>query len=150
MSWVAITDEQLNSQKLAPLIEALRTAALGDEQTDPVDVMVGDVVREIRKAISAGGVEVDAVSVSTIPPSLLRMAGRLILWEAKGRLEMDREYDREDHREDLKTLERLRMGKEPVEPPTNAETVDLSTGVGVAVAGSRTRVATRQGLDGLL
>jgi hypothetical protein len=150
MSWISISDEQLNSAKMAPLIEALRTAALASGQDDPVDVIVADVVGEIRTAIATGGMAVDGASAVTIPPSLLRLAGRLILWEAKGRLELDRAFDESDHREDLRTLERLRMGKQAVEVPESAEAAEVSSGVSVVVAASRTRVATRTGTDGLL
>jgi hypothetical protein len=150
MSWTAITEDNLNTSKLAPLVEALRESALATGQADPVDAIVANVVVEVRKAIAAGGVVVDSASAVTIPPSLMRMACRLVLWEAKGRLEIDRSYDESDHREDLRTLERLRNGKEAVEPPDEGEVQELSTGVANVVVASRDRVATRAKLDGLI
>ena len=150
MSWIAITDDDLNDAKLAPLVEALRSSALGSGQADPVDAIVGKVVTEVRKAIAAGGVAVDSASALTVPPSLVSMTCRLVMWEAKGRLELDRDYDKDDHREDLKTLERLRKGDEAVEPPDAGEVQELSTGVANVVISSRERVATRQNLSGLL
>ena len=150
MSWVSITDDQLDSQRMSPLLEALRSAALASGQDDPVGVIVGDVVLMIRTAIAAGGVNVDAAAADTIPPSLVRLAGRLVLWEAKGRLELDRAYDESDHRVDLKTLERLRKGDEPVEPPATGEVLEVSSGSGVEVVTRRERVATRANLDGLM
>lgn len=150
MAWIAITAEMLQHTKVAALVDALRSAALGEGESDPVDDIAADVVAEIRTAIATAGGSVDASGEDTVPPSLVRMACRLILWEAKGRLELDRTMDEMDHREDLRRLDRVRQGKELVEQPDEAETLPVMGGAAVVIGEQRTRVANQGGLNGLL
>ena len=136
--------------KVGALVDALRTAALGEGEGDPVDDITNDMIAEIRTAIATAGGSVDAEADNTVPPSLVRMACRLILWEAKGRLELDRTMDEMDHREDLRRLDRIRQGKELVELPEAAETLPVMGGAAVVIGEQRARVANQGGVDGLL
>lgn len=148
--WVTVSAAALNHTKAAAIVAALRSAAKAQGQSDPVDAMIADTVAEIRLALQSGGVHGDGEAADTVPPSLLRMACRLVIWEAKGRLEMDREFDEMDHREDLRRLALMREGKYAVETPESESGEMASGGSGAEVVQSRSRDATRQKLSGLL
>lgn len=148
--WVEVTEAAMNNTRAAALVEALRTAALAEEQADPVDELIGDIVNEVRSAIAMGYGISDAASATSVPASLLRMVSRMVIWEAKGRLELDRAFDEPDHREDLRRMDRLRSGKEPLVQPDEVESAPVASAAAVAIAGSRVRVANQGGVDGLL
>lgn len=150
MPWVAITEQDLNDARMGALITALRSAALGAGQTDPVDSLLGKIVKQVRDAIAFGYGSIDGAASDTVPDSLVLLVCRLALWEAKGRLELDRTFDESDHREDLRALERIRAGKEPMEMPETAATAEIAGTAAVVIGGKRKRVADQGGVDGLL
>lgn len=89
MNWLPITEADLLAYKMSPLMTALRNAALKSGQTDPVVAITTGVITRIRtKVASCQTNRVDA-DTTTIPASLLPLACRMIVREAKGRLEME-------------------------------------------------------------
>lgn len=88
MPWISITAEDLNAAKLAPLITALRTAALADGQGDPVDSITTGVISRVRRMIAACRTNQVDADTSKIPESLKELVCRLIIIAAKNRLEI--------------------------------------------------------------
>lgn len=149
MSWITITDDDLEDTKLAPLLSALRSTALADGQDDPVAELLATVVSRVRLEIAAGDHDVDA-DTTKVPPSLKRLVTRMVLWDAKSRLEIDTtEQERIDHANDLAFLRRIAADEIEVESPDNpvVEGVDRPH---AEIVTQRTRRATRADLDGLL
>lgn len=128
MPWISITSSDIAAAKMAPLVSALRTAALADGQSDPVVEITANVVSRIRRKIAAcAGNRVDA-DAATVPASLKSLACRLILIEAKNRLEIALTDDERkawdvDERE-LNDIAACRLPIEeataPVAPPVQA------------------------------
>lgn len=136
---------------MGPLVSALRTAALGDAQeADPVDELLRKVIARVRNEIAAGGHVVSADPLK-VPASLVGLVARWVVWDAKGRLELDvTEQERTDHRDDIAYLRRIAEGKMGVELPDDAITPEVTSGAQVQVVQSRERQATRERLSGLL
>lgn len=89
MPWINITEADLLSTKMAPLLSALRSAATDPAQDDPVDAITADVIARVRNKVSSCSTnKVDADSTK-IPASLKALACRMIIREAKGRLDME-------------------------------------------------------------
>lgn len=123
MSWRSITDADLNAAKLAPLVSALRTAAIGDGQADPVNAIKATVVSRIRLKIQACASNVPDADESFIPDSLIALACRMILREAKSRLEMDlTDTEKKAWDVDERDLREIAACNLPVEAPTTATT----------------------------
>jgi hypothetical protein len=121
MPWRAITAADLNAAKLAPLVSALRTAALAEEQADPITAITATVVARIRSKIAACSAnQVDSDS-SKIPESLVALACRMILREAKDRLEMEMtETEKQAWHVDERDLRDIALCNLPVEQPETA------------------------------
>ena len=88
MSWIPITAADLNATKLAPLVSALRGAALADGQTDPVVEITQEVIDRVRRMIAACRKNLVDPDPTLIPPSLKSLACRMIIRAAKDRLEI--------------------------------------------------------------
>lgn len=89
MPWSPITEADLLARKMAPLLNALRTAALASGQEDPVDAVIPDVVARIRTKVASCATNLVDSTAGTIPDGLKALACRMIIREAKGRLEME-------------------------------------------------------------
>mgnify|MGYP001627323927 CR=1 FL=1 len=89
MAWITITEGDLLKTKMAPLMNALRTAALEPGQEDPVTATVADVIVRIRNKVATCATNKVDANTDTIPASLKALACRLVIVEAKSRLEID-------------------------------------------------------------
>jgi hypothetical protein len=120
-NWVSITDADLLKTKMAPLMEALRTAAIADGQEDPVDEIRADVIVRVRNKVATCSTnKVDAVT-TTIPASLKGLACRMIVREAQSRLQMGLTDDeREEMRVDERELTAVARCELVVEQPEDA------------------------------
>jgi hypothetical protein len=78
-SWITITEADLLTRLSSAELSALRAAALGVGQADPVAGIIGDVVQEIRGYCSSAGYALDALV--TIPKRLKSAALDRIVWE---------------------------------------------------------------------
>jgi len=134
--WITIAIDKLQDAKAAALVEQLRTAALGEGQADPVPDVIVDVTNRIRQEIAAGGKTVLSADATKIPPSLRRLAMRMIIREAQSRLNVmgalplsddeRKEWDKDD-----RYLERIADGDLTVESPDDpaaTPTVQAKTG----------------------
>lgn len=84
--WITILIDKLQDAKAAAMVDQLRTAALGAGQVDPVPDVIIDVTNRIRQEIAGGGKTVLSADATKIPPSLRRLAMRMIIREAQSRL----------------------------------------------------------------
>lgn len=126
-AWKNITVEDLRDTKASALIDAYQSAALGDTQTDPVPRKIDTVCDRIRAEIQSSGKYQVSATPHSIPPSLFDLAGRLIAWDLRGRVNAlagsfePTEQDKIDHRDDLAYLERIAAGKVPIDIPDDPE-----------------------------
>jgi hypothetical protein len=86
MNWIPITEADLLATTMAPLMDVLRSAALGPGQDDPVEVLTASVVTRIRAKVATCSSNFVATNTALIPASLKDLACRLIACAAKGRL----------------------------------------------------------------
>lgn len=115
-TWITITLSDLNDARAAKLVEALRTKALAEGQTDPMPRIVTKVATEIRDSIAFGGVAVSATA-EALPLGLKDVAVQKIIRVLKSRLLMElTEDERSDETLYQKRLEQLNRGAWPVEP----------------------------------
>jgi hypothetical protein len=145
-NWTPITEADLNAVKMAPLMAALRTAALAEGQTDPVEAIVATVVDRVRRKIAACATNRVDADGATVPRSLLSLACRMVVREAKDRLEMEMsETEREAWRVDERELNDIAACKLPVELPDEA--VDAPVQVvqpGPSISGRRKQFSRGQ------
>lgn len=147
--WIPITVDDINDQKLAPLVEALRTAALAAGQTDPTPRLTQAVVDRIRRKIaSCHNNRLDS-DTTKIPAGLKTMAVELVYAELKGRLE---EPLTEDERRKLSVIDTdlnriasctdtVEQPDDPIDPP-----VEASSGTPSITCGRRERLNRSKGL----
>ncbi|MBI3886153.1 MAG: hypothetical protein HY302_10535 [Opitutae bacterium] len=125
-NWITITVDLLDTAKAAALVDALRTAALGESQSDPLPEIIGSVTARIRMEIAAGGKTVLDADATKLPPSLKSLALRMVLREGQSRLNVDSalplgDDEKEEWRQDVRFLERIAAGDITVERSENPE-----------------------------
>jgi hypothetical protein len=148
MNWIPITTTDLNDAKVAALVDALRTAALGDGQDDPSPEVIASVVSRIRVEVSRKN-RTDA-DETRIPKSLKSLAVRMILAALKNRLEMPlTEDERRQEDRDERYLLRIAKGEVPVETPETPTTPQVESNAGVTLASKSSRRMNRSQLEGL-
>lgn len=87
-AWVEITVDGIKDRKLADLVDALRTAALGENQPDPTPNIIAVVTERIRTEVGSCASNTLDPNPSKIPASLLAIGVRMCIRELKGRLEL--------------------------------------------------------------
>lgn len=119
-NWISISPSDLNTAKLADLVESLRTIALAPGQADPALEVISDVVTRIRNEIKGCQTNLLDADSSTIPLDLKGLAMRMILRQMQSRLRLALNTDEtEEQRNDLRYLERIAQCKVPVATPDN-------------------------------
>lgn len=134
--WITVFVDDLATAKAAAMVDALRTAALGAGQTDPVPDIIENATNRIRMEIAAGGKTVLDVNGTKLPPSLKSLALRMILREAQSRINAAgamplSEDERKEWDQDVRFLERIAKGDITVEAsddPQATPTVQAKTG----------------------
>jgi hypothetical protein len=122
-TWITITTDDLRDTKASSLIDAYQQAALGDTQTDPVPRKINSACDRIRAEIQSSGKYQVSATEHAIPPSLFDLAGNLIAWALRGRLNVingsfePTEQEKIDHRDDLDYLKRIAAGDVTIEAP---------------------------------
>lgn len=123
MSWTTITEADLKDAKIAALVDAFKTAALGSGQTNPVPGVIANVVARIRAEISGCKKNVLDVNSDKIPADLKSLACRMIVRECQSRLRLAlKDDEKEEWRQDVRYLERIAACEVPVAAPDNPET----------------------------
>lgn len=149
-NWTAITTDDLNDAKVAALVDALRSAALADGQTDPTPRVTQVVVDRIRRKIASCSTNRLDADETTIPRGLKDMAVDLILYELKGRLEIPlTEDERSQRRTHESDLDRIASCQDTVEQPDDGIDAPVQDSGGSPSFSGRTRINMRERQDGL-
>ncbi|EIP99456.1 hypothetical protein OpiT1DRAFT_03973 [Opitutaceae bacterium TAV1] len=153
--WITLSVAQLDTVKAAALVDALRTAALRENQPDPLPEIITTVTDRIRAEIAAGGKTRLSANPERIPPSLKSIALRMVLREGQGRLNIKNalalsDDDRKQWDKDDRYLERIAGGNVAVEMPDDPEpepTVQSASALPMITG--RDRKFTRDQQDGI-
>ena len=131
-NWISITTATLNEAKIAALIEACSTAALGDGQESRAPGIIQGVVDEIRRKVaSCKSNRVDG-DLTTIPKGLRDMAVDLIIARLKKAVEMDlTEDERKAIDRHQKNLDRIADCDDVVDQPDDPVTPEVEGGPAV-------------------
>jgi hypothetical protein len=151
-NWIPITLANIYDAKVAALVDACDTAALGNGQANRSAGLIAGVVREIRDAVASCSLNRLDQNASAIPSGLKDLAVRRIIWALKGALELDvTDAEKIDFSADTTALKEIRDGTRKIEQPDNPlpsfTEVQVSYGV-TAKAGKRK--ATHKKLEGLI
>jgi len=149
-NWIQISADDLEAKKVAALVSALRTAALGAGQEDPTDTIIAAVVDRIRRKIaSCAANRLDAEELA-IPRGLKTMAVDMVLAEMKNRLEIELTAD-ERARLDVHEadLNRIAACKELVEQPDDIADTSVQGATGTPSFAGRERAYGRDAEEGL-
>lgn len=146
MSWTTITDDDLNHTKLAPLVSALRTAALATGQSDPVDAITSTCIDRVRRKIAACRTNQVDSDTTKIPQSLKALTCRMIIREAKDRLEIElTETEKKQWDVDERELNAIAACEMPVDATDDAEAPEVqSTQPGPTICGRSKRFSRAQ------
>jgi hypothetical protein len=152
MGWITIVQGDLEDAQAAAMVDALRTAALAEGQTDPMPRIIQDVVDQIRGAIGLCPATALDADTTRVPKTLKEKAVAKVCRQLKKRLMMGLTEDEraEETRWDS-MLEKLATGKYPVDKtdnPISTPPVQPVTS-GVKLVGSTALVAGRAKLAGL-
>ena len=152
-AWLAITADLVESRTVAPLFDALRSAATGTID-DRFPSIRDNVVQQIRAAVESKPSNQADQDVTLIPPELVNCACWLILEELVAALPAD-SVTLSDTQQKLierqhQLLEDVRKGEYRVSKPANPLLIpDVQANAGVQIAAERTRLFTRDKLAGL-
>jgi hypothetical protein len=137
MNWVAITSDDLKVTKVAALVEALQTQALGVGQSDPTSDIIADVVARIRIEIKGNAANKLDSDTTKIPQSLKSLASRMIVREMQSRLQIAlMDDEKTEQQNDLDFLKRISRGEVPIDEaddPTDGAV--QSTSVSPSISG---------------
>lgn len=150
-SWTTVTTSDLNDTKVAALVSALRTAALAQGQSDPSTNIIADVVTTIRNNIKSCAANELDITTTKIPPSLKRLACRMIVREMQSRLRIALNDDERNERSaDERTLERIARCELKVdETDTPETTATVQAGSNTPRINEPSRTFSRTAQDGI-
>lgn len=122
MPWITLTEADLLKTKMAPLVSVLRSAAIDPGQDDPVEAITADVISRIRNKVSTCATNKVDATTTTIPASLKALACRMIIVEAKNRLELELTKDESEQRDiderELTRVSECKLVVDQAEVPT--------------------------------
>ena len=148
--WITLTIDDLNDAKVAALVNALRNAALGSGQDDPVPELISSVTTRIRAEVAGCSRNLIDQDTTKIPASLKLLASRMVIVAAKNRLEMPlKEDERSQLRSDERYLERIAQCAVPIEDPDTPITAPVQQSGGVTLVSSRPKKHKGSQLKGL-
>lgn len=118
--WVSITTANLENNKVAALVDALRTAALAEGEMDRSPLIIEEVVAHIRAAVGSCERNTLDADETRIPRDLRGLAIRLILVALKNALEIPlTDAETMAWKKDERILERIAECKLVVASPDN-------------------------------
>lgn len=85
-AWISLVPADLEDYLAASQLAALRESALGDTQTDPVPVLIADIIARVRAEIAAAPGNILSATSGTVPPSLRSATAMMVLEQAQTRL----------------------------------------------------------------
>lgn len=150
-NWISLTLETLYEARVAALVDACDSIALGDNQVNRSAGLIAGVVAEIRNAVASNANNLVDADAAKIPANLRDLAVDLIIARLKGALEQRLTED------ESRTVEwRRRQLRELADGTLTVDQPDLPIMPTVQATGSvetilpRDRVATRTQTSGLL
>jgi hypothetical protein len=144
MPWIAITIDTLKEAKVAALIEACDSAALGDGQPNRSAGLIQGVVNEIRNAVATCRTNQVDEDLTTIPESLRDLAVDLINARLKGAIENELMQDERDNvAERRRQLRDIAACKLVVDQPDTAIDPPVQGNANPGSWGSATRIRMR-------
>jgi len=147
MSWITITESNVQTKLAGAELTALKSFALASGQTSPLTEIIEQVVDEIRGYVAACARNTLGVA-GTIPAKLLSAALAMIRYRLATRLPIkslltdDRVKENEAA---IRLLEQVAACKFAIEDPVSGD----RSGVSVEQVSTPTRIATREKLAGL-
>jgi len=124
-NWIPITIDDLNDAKVSALVDAARSAALAEGQTDPAPRVIARVVSRIRAEIKGCATNKLDSDPTTIPEDLSDLAARMIVRRLQGRLNISLSDDEKtEQKDDLRYLERIAACSVPIAAPDNVQVVE--------------------------
>lgn len=148
--WITITEDHIKTRITGDELEAARTAALADNQPDPVADVVAQITREVRGYVAANPLNRIGQG-QTIPDECLKSALALIVKELCGRLpgKVLLKDERQKANDDAVMFFRdVAAGKFRIEQP-QVDTEEKISGPATQLVASRPRLATRERMQGL-
>jgi hypothetical protein len=119
-AWISITAADLREAKVAALVDALASAALGDGQSDPTPGVIADVVARVRAEVQGCKSNVVDADSTLLPAELKSLAVRMIVRQLTSRLQIALTDDeRTEQRNDLDYLKRIAACEVPISVPLN-------------------------------
>ena len=150
-NWITITKADLYDTKVAALVDQVDAISLGAGQTERTTDIIAAVTAEIRrKCAHMNALDAD---LTKIPGGLKTLALDLIACRIKSALEMELNQDERNlllARE--RDLNRIADGKDLVDLPDNPvnTSATMQSGGSAQIVSQKTRLATRERLDGLM
>lgn len=128
-TWIVPTVGDLNEFLNAPQLEALQTAALGEEQPDPVAAALAAVVEWVRAEVRAHSGNRVSLTAGAIPAMLWASCAALAIEQAQARLPAFRLTADQVRlaREARLLLRRVASGNIPVPLPDDPELPPMPT-----------------------
>lgn len=116
MAWIQITEADIQTVFSGAEIEAYRSAALAQGQSDPVSATIAQVVDLVRGYIGAAGITLGASG--TIPQKLLSTSLDVFAWRFSSRVGRKAGDSRQTLYQDaIKLLENVAKGQFDIEEP---------------------------------
>jgi len=149
-SWITLAVEDVEDYLLAPQLNALRSAALGSAQADPLPQIIRDVCRRVRAEVQGCATNQVSPVEYSIPPSLKQAALAIIIARAQTRLTVLRltEDQVRDYQSAERYLERVASCAVPVEQPEDVVS-EVQAGGGAELASGIGHIQTIESLRGL-
>lgn len=144
MPWIAITIDTLKEAKVAALIEACDSAALGEGQANRAAGLIQGVVNEIRNAVATCRTNQVDEDITTIPESQRDLAVDLINARLKNAIEQPLTQDERDNvAERRRQLRDIAACELVVDQPDTAVDPDVQGNANPGSWGSETKINMR-------
>jgi len=149
-SWITLSVADVEDYLLAPQLTALRNAALGDTQVDPLPQIIRDVATRVRAEVQGCPSNKVSPVAYSIPPSLKQAALAIIIARAQTRLTVLSltEDQVRDYESAERYLERVAACKVPVEQPPDVES-NVQAGGAAELASYTPQIQTLTNMRGL-
>jgi len=149
-AWVEIDATTMAHYIVSAQLEALRTAALGVGQSDPLDQIIPDVVRTVRSYIEGCSKNTLSAVPNTVPQSLVAETCWLVAEAMQTRIPSFSLSESQQKAADnaRRLLVKVAACEIPVAQPPNASASVVGTAIPVRVTYEK-RQTTRSQLDGL-
>lgn len=126
--WITLSVADVEQYLLAPQLSALRSAALGQTQGDPLPEIIIDVVEHVRAKVASCARNTLDADPATIPPSLKAQACYTAIFRAQLRIPVLKmtEHQIKAYEDARSDLNRVAACTDAVEQPTTAEPASTS------------------------